>query len=93
MRTRPWPDGRSIRIRIGIHAGRPTASATGYVGIAVNTVARVCQAASGGQVLLTRAAKEAAGDKALPGELRLHGTERLRGIPEPVELWELVVQD
>src|SRR5918998_5093931 len=59
MRERPWPDGRTVRIRAGIHTGRPTASPTGYVGIAVNTVACVSQAASGGQVLVTRAARDA----------------------------------
>ena len=90
MRAHDWPDGRVVRIRAGVHTGRPTPSPTGYVGIAVNAVARVCQAARGGQVLVTRAARDAAGDEPLPAELRRLGVERLRGIPEPVELWEIV---
>jgi class 3 adenylate cyclase len=89
----PWPDGRSIRVRVGIHAGRPTATVTGYVGIAVNTVARVCAEAQGGQILVCGAARNLLDDDAvatLRVDLREAGTRSLRGIPEPIELWEVI---
>ncbi len=83
----PWPDGLEVRVRIGIHTGRPALEASGYVGLAVNTVARVCAVAQGGQVLATRAAVAAAGDS-VAGWLELVpvGEQRLRGLPQPVEL-------
>jgi len=92
MRQHAWPDGRQIRLHAGVHSGRPTASPTGYVGIAVNTVARVCKRAAGGEVLITRAVRDAIGEEPIPVELRNVGIERLRGIPDPVELWA-VAQD
>ena len=48
-----------MRIRIGLHHGKPTLTDTGYVGIAVHTTARVCAAGHGGQILVSRAAHEA----------------------------------
>jgi class 3 adenylate cyclase len=89
----PWPDGREVRVRAGIHAGRPTATLTGYVGIAVNTVARVCAEAQGGQVLVCGAARGLLDDEVIESigvEVRDAGTRALRGIPDPIELWEVV---
>jgi class 3 adenylate cyclase len=36
-------------VRAGIHSGRPTLTDTGYVGLSVHTVARLCSVAHGGQ--------------------------------------------
>ena len=84
-----WPDGRRVRVRIGVHGGRPTLTATGYVGIAVNTTARICALAEGGQVLVSRQVHAALGDDERIG-LRSVGAHRLRGIPDEIELFELV---
>src|SRR5215510_1968358 len=35
--TRRWPGGVRVRIRIGIHTGRPSLTDSGYVGLAVHT--------------------------------------------------------
>ena len=85
-----WPDGIEILVRMGIHTGRPALEATGYVGLAVNTVARVCAVAQGGQVVATRAAVSAAGES-ITGwiELMPIGEQRLRGLPQPVELLQV----
>src|SRR5258708_39768249 len=34
-----WPDNVQVRVRIGVHTGRPTLTDAGYVGIAVLTAA------------------------------------------------------
>jgi len=34
--ARSWPDRLPVRIRIGLHAGRPTLTDTGYLGLAVH---------------------------------------------------------
>jgi class 3 adenylate cyclase len=86
-----WPDGRSVRVRIGVHAGRPTRNATGYVGIAVNTVARICDAGHGGQVIVSGAARD--GIDAVDGvRLASLGRHRLRGIPDEHELFQATAQ-
>jgi class 3 adenylate cyclase len=50
-----------VRIRIGIHCGTAAVSDGTYFGIDVHRAARICSAAHGGQVLLSEAAKAAAG--------------------------------
>src|SRR5438067_5263399 len=51
----PWPDGVRVRLRIGLHTGRPTLTDSGYVGLAVHTAARICEAAHGGQIVVSSA--------------------------------------
>lgn len=85
---RRWPDDSVVRVRIGLHRGRPTLTATGYVGLAVHTAARVCAAAHGGQVLLTSAARDALGGAADGASVRPLGRHRLRGLPEPEALFQ-----
>lgn len=91
MGSHPWPDARTVRVRIGLHAGRPTLTETGYVGIAVNTGARICAAGHGGQILLSRAAHSALGETVV--ELMSLGRYRLRGIPDEHELFQVVGAD
>src|ERR671918_2525624 len=55
MASQPWPDGRTVRARIGLHTGRPTRTPTGYQGISVNAVSRLSACGHGGQILLSRA--------------------------------------
>jgi class 3 adenylate cyclase len=91
MAAAEWPDGRPVRVRIGLHTGRPTLTAAGYVGIAVNTVARICAAGHGGQVLVSRSTLAALADEAVV-ETRSLGSHRLRGIPDAQELLQLVAE-
>jgi class 3 adenylate cyclase len=87
-----WADGRSVRVRIGVHAGRPTRNATGYVGIAVNTVARICDAGHGGQVIVSAAVHDALGPTEGGVRLTSLGRHRLRGIPDEHELFQATAQ-
>lgn len=89
MADAPWPDGRTVELRIGLHTGRPTLTATGYVGISVNTAARICGCAHGGQVVLSAATRAALGE-APPFGVRPLGTHRLRGIPDLHELFDVL---
>src|SRR5947209_16820741 len=52
--TRAWGDGLEVQVRVGIHSGRPTLTDAGYIGLAVHTTARLCPAAHGGQIVLSR---------------------------------------
>jgi class 3 adenylate cyclase len=89
-----WPDGISLRVRIGIHTGRPTLSSTGYVGLAVHTVARVSSSAHGGQIVISSAARDALG-ATLPDAILIKslGTWRLHGLRESVELLQVRTDD
>lgn len=94
MRRRGWPDGVDVRVRIGMHTGRPTLTDAGYVGIAVHTAARVCAAGHGGQILLSSAARDALDGVRSDGiAFRTLGRYSLRGLPEPEALFQVEAQD
>ena len=83
-------EGEPVRVRIGLHAGYPTRRAANYVGMAVHTVARVSDAAHGGQVLVSDDTRTALEGMVPDGVgFRSRGTHRLRGIPEPVRLHQV----
>jgi class 3 adenylate cyclase len=94
VQGRAWPDGVEVKVRIGIHRGRPTLTDAGYVGLAVHTVARICSAAHGGQILLSAAARDAVG-RSRPAGIRFRGlgSHRLRGLRESQALFQVEAAD
>jgi len=87
---REWPEKLVVRVRIGLHTGQPTLGDAGYVGIAVNTAARVCFAAHGGQILVSSAARTALIEGLADGlALRALGRYMLAGLPEPDDLFQV----
>lgn len=94
VRARAWPDALEVRLRIGLHSGRPTRTESGYIGLAVHTAARICFAAHGGQVVLSRAARESVAARLPTGiELLELGSHLLAGLPEPEALFQIVAVD
>jgi class 3 adenylate cyclase len=91
--SRSWPAGAKVRLRIGIHTGRPTLTDGGYVGLAVNTAARICAAGHGGQILLSSDAVRAVEASARNVSFRSLGAYRLQGLPEPQPLFQLEAPD
>jgi len=90
MTNGPWPDGVEVRVRAGIHSGRPTLTETGYVGLAVHAAARICYGAHGGQIVISSAAQAAAADALADGvRLRSLGSWRFQGLREPHELFQV----
>jgi len=94
LRRRAWPQGLAVRARIGLHGGRPTLTESGYVGLAVHTVARVCAVGHGGQILVSGASRAALEGETPSGISFLElGPHRLRGLPEPVALFQVTGPD
>lgn len=93
MRDHGWQDGAEVRVRIGVHSGRPTLTDGGYVGLAVHATARICSLAHGGQIVVSRAARRAIGDVA--GEISFVelGLHRLEGIGDPELLYQVGAAD
>jgi class 3 adenylate cyclase len=87
---RAWPDGLDVRVRVGIHSGRPTLTEVGYIGLAVHTTARVCSAAHGGQIVVS-ANTRAAVRTSLPAGIRFRGLgrHRLPGLPDAETLFQI----
>jgi predicted ATPase/class 3 adenylate cyclase len=88
----PWPDGRAVRVRIGIHTGEATRVADGFVGIDVHRAARIGNAAHGGQIVLSETAAAFVRDT-LPDGASLHdlGEHRLKDFGRPQRLFQLDV--
>jgi class 3 adenylate cyclase len=92
--SRSWPAGANVRLRIGIHSGRPTLTDGGYVGLPVHTAARICSAGHGGQILLSSDAVRALEALAPPNvSFRSLGPHQLQGLPEPLPLFQLEAPD
>jgi class 3 adenylate cyclase len=92
--ARAWPSGARVRVRIGVHTGRPTLTDSGYVGLPVHTAARICAAGHGGQILLSEATVRAVeGPLPVGAGVRRLGHHRLQGLPEPVALFQLEAPD
>ena len=94
MQAHSWPGGLECRLRIGLHRGRPALTESGYVGLSVHAAARICFSAHGGQILLSSAVR-AEIDEPLPEgvDLRSLGAWRFRGLPEPLEIYEVEAPD
>jgi len=90
LAERAWPGKVDVRVRAGIHTGRPTLTDAGYVGLSVHTVARVCSAAHGGQIVVSSHTKAAIADQ-MPAGMRLRslGRHRLAGLPRAEQLFQL----
>jgi class 3 adenylate cyclase len=90
MGAADWPGGNEVRLRIGLHRGRPSLTDTGYVGLSVHAAARICFAAHGGQIVMSAAVRTAVADS-LPDTvgLRSLGAWRFQGLPEPVDMFQV----
>jgi class 3 adenylate cyclase len=85
-----WPGDHDVRVRAGIHSGRPTLTDVGYIGLAVHTTARVCSAAHGGQIVVSRDTRTAVGPSAPTGvRFRSLGRHRLPGLPDIETLFQV----
>jgi ABC-type transport system substrate-binding protein/class 3 adenylate cyclase len=88
-----WPDGVSVRVRMGIHTGEPIVGGERYVGMGVNRGARICAAAHGGQVLLSNTTRELVEDE-LPDDIRVRdlGEHELKDINRPERIFQLEIE-
>jgi class 3 adenylate cyclase len=92
LATVRWPDGVDVRVRMGLHTGEAAVQGTTYVGLDVHRAARICSAADGGQVLVSRTTRELVAG-ALAGDdvtLRDLGPRALRDLVRPEHLFEVV---
>jgi DNA-binding NarL/FixJ family response regulator/class 3 adenylate cyclase len=88
LATHPWPEGVELRVRVGLHTGNPTFRDDAYYGLDVHRAARIAQAGSGGQILLSQQTRDAL-DRTF--ELEDLGEHELPGLVEPERLFQLTV--
>jgi class 3 adenylate cyclase len=90
MDREDWPGGLHIRARVALHAGEADLEGPDWRGVAVNRCARIRALAHGGQVLVSGAVRELAGEDLPPGaSFRDLGLHRLRDLERHEHLFEL----
>jgi class 3 adenylate cyclase/YHS domain-containing protein len=82
-------DHLSPSVRVGMHTGPAVERDGDWFGSAVNTAARISALASGGEVLVSEATRELAGDES-DFAFRSHGRHRLHNLKEPVVVFAAV---
>lgn len=92
MLRHAFPDGATVRVRMGLHTGEPRRHEDGYIGEDVHRAARIAATAHGGQIVLSAATGRLIRD--LPGvELRDLGRHRLKDLPDGEHLYDVVAPD
>jgi predicted ATPase/class 3 adenylate cyclase/Tfp pilus assembly protein PilF len=87
-----WPADGSIRVRMGLHTGEPTATADGYVGLDMHRAARVAAAAHGAQVLLSQTTRDLLAETLEGLTFRDLGDHRLKDLTGPQRLHQLCIE-
>jgi class 3 adenylate cyclase len=88
-----WPDGATVRVRMGLHTGEPALGSEGYLGLDVVRAARICTLAQGGDVLLSETTRSLVGFS-LPDGVGVSplGERQLKDIDQPEQLYELSIE-
>ncbi len=87
-----WPDGESVKVRMGVHTGEAALVGGDYVGIDLHRVARITAAGHGGQVLLS-ASTQGLVDQAMPDGVTTRdlGERRLKDLSRPERIYQVVI--
>ncbi|HJP65860.1 MAG TPA: adenylate/guanylate cyclase domain-containing protein, partial [Actinomycetota bacterium] len=87
-----WPHGEPLLVRMGLHTGEGRLHQGDYLGIDVNRAARIAAASHGGQVVISDATRGLVQHHLPEGVgVRDLGEHRLRDLPHPEHLFDLVI--
>ncbi len=89
--SHPWPDGGSVRVRIGLHTGEAKVGGDDYVGLDVHRAARIAAAGHGGQVLVSEATRAATSSQDAGVSLSDLGKHHFKDLDEPQHIYQLVI--
>jgi predicted ATPase/class 3 adenylate cyclase len=86
----PWGEDVSLLVRIGVHTGRPVRVPGDYVGLDVHRAARICSAAHGGQIVISRATADLLENDSLPDtDVVDLGEHRLKDLDHPEQIFQV----
>jgi class 3 adenylate cyclase len=88
-----WPGDTNVRVRMGLHTGEPAVGSEGYMGLDVVRAARICTAATGGNVLLSETTRSLVGSS-LPEGVSVSplGQRHLKDFDQPEQVFELAIE-
>ena len=86
-------DDVEVRVRVGVHSGYPTRTASNYVGLDVNITSRVTAVGHGGQIVVSATARDAVrATNARAISFVQLGAHHLRGVAGPVQLYQVAAK-
>ena len=91
LRDHDWPQGKEVRVRMGLHTGEPHMGEEGYLGLDVVRAARISAAGHGGQILISETTRALLGNQ-LPEGVAVHdlGQQHLKDVQHE-HIYELTV--
>jgi class 3 adenylate cyclase len=91
LRDHEWPEGKVVRVRMGLHTGEPQVGDEGYLGLDVVRAARISAAGHGGQILISETTRALLGNQ-LPEGVGVHdlGQQHLKDVQHE-HIYELTV--
>jgi len=86
-----WPDGKEVRVRMGVHTGEPHVGEEGYLGLDVVRAARISAAGHGGQILISETTRALLSNQ-LPEGVAVHdlGQQHLKDVQHE-HIYELTI--
>ena len=86
-----WPEGKQVRVRMGVHTGEPHVGEEGYLGLDVVRAARISAAGHGGQILISETTRALLGNQ-LPEGVAVHdlGQQHLKDVQHE-HIYELTI--
>jgi predicted ATPase/class 3 adenylate cyclase len=85
-----WPEGGSVRVRMGLHTGEGRLGGDSYVGLDVHRAARIAAAGHGGQILLSDSTRALVEESLSPDvHVRDLGQHRLKDFETPIRISQL----
>jgi class 3 adenylate cyclase len=93
LASHAWPQGKEVRVRMGLHTGEPVVGDEGYVGMDVVRAARICSAGHGGQILLSETTRALVGND-LPARVSVRdlGKQNLKDVQRE-HVYELALDE
>jgi len=88
-----WPEGATVRVRMGVHTGEGVLGGDNYVGVDLHRAARIAAAGHGGQIVVSEATRALVEPSAPEGvTFRDLGEHRLRDLPNPEQLAQALAE-
>ncbi len=86
-----WPDGATLRVRMGLHTSEVVTGSVGYTGLGIHKAARICAAGWGGQILISRTTADVL-ENDLPAGLIIQdlGEHLLKDLQRPERILQIV---
>ena len=88
--SRQWPADEAVRVRMGIHSGEASRTASGLVGLDVHRAARIAAVAHGGQIVVSATTAALLRDR-MPASASLRdlGLHRLKDLGRPEQIFQV----